>query len=216
MSSRRYADDPDYGRSEPRHSTRRELPRERDRDRVESTRERRIDDRSDRDTRMTDAMDTRMDRLDTRIDSRLDSRMDSRMDTIRTDSRDQRANTASRIDRPDRVVDSHSADPEAEIILQDPTTGQYYRQVRGVPSRSPYAPEERDYDVPSRSRAAMDTSMRVRDPLSLRPENKEYWCPGEGIEREVIQHEICKYLGNDATCRPGRDPQVRRIAGSSW
>lgn len=195
----RYVDDSDYRRSEARHSSRRE-PRERDtRERVESTRERRtIDDRLDRDTRMSDAMDTRM---DTRLDSRMDTRMDSRTDP--------RANTATRLDPPrsDRVMDSRSAESEGVVLVRDPYTGHVYREVRDVPSRSPYAREERD-DFPSRSRTTMDTAMtRDRDPI--RPEYTEYFCPGEGIEREVIQHEICKYLGQDATCRPGRNQDGR-------
>ncbi|KAJ4658490.1 hypothetical protein HRR90_002046 [Exophiala dermatitidis] len=51
-------------------------------------------------------------------------------------------------------------------------------------------------------------SSRDRD--SVRPEYTEYFCPGEGIEREVIQHEICKYLGQDATCRPTRSDEARQ------
>lgn len=31
----------------------------------------------------------------------------------------------------------------------------------------------------------------------------EYFIPGEGISREVIQADICRYLGNDAVVRPG-------------
>jgi len=31
----------------------------------------------------------------------------------------------------------------------------------------------------------------------------EYFCPGDGIGRSVVQREINKYLGNDATFRPG-------------
>ncbi|KAJ5146327.1 uncharacterized protein N7515_000891 [Penicillium bovifimosum] len=31
----------------------------------------------------------------------------------------------------------------------------------------------------------------------------EYFIPGEGISREVIQADICRYLGNDALVRPG-------------
>lgn len=31
----------------------------------------------------------------------------------------------------------------------------------------------------------------------------EYFLPGEGISREVIQADICRYLGNDALVRPG-------------
>lgn len=37
-----------------------------------------------------------------------------------------------------------------------------------------------------------------------RPERQnEYFVPGEGISREVIQADICRYLGNDALVRPG-------------
>ncbi|KAJ9633008.1 hypothetical protein H2204_007398 [Knufia peltigerae] len=224
----RYVDDPDYRRSEPRHSSRRE-PRERDhRDRGDTTRDRDrdrrvVDDRIDRDTRMNDVIDTRMDtridprmdrvntRMDTRMDSRIDTRMDDRMD-IRTDTR---ANTASRLNpRPDRAVDSRSAEPDpSNVLFRDPRTGELYREVRPeATSRSPYAGDDPDYDMPpSRSRTTIDPPV-ARDRDGYRPGGpglSEYFCPGEGIDREVIQHEICKYLGQDATCRPGRNPEGR-------
>lgn len=31
----------------------------------------------------------------------------------------------------------------------------------------------------------------------------EYFIPGDGISREVIQADICRYLGNDALVKPG-------------
>jgi hypothetical protein len=31
----------------------------------------------------------------------------------------------------------------------------------------------------------------------------EYFVPKEGIDREVITADICRYLGNDALVRPG-------------
>merc|ERR1712230_27247 len=115
----RYVDDPDYRRSEPRHSSRRDT-RERDhRERGDSTRDRRVmDDRIDRDARMSDVMDTR-------LDSRMDPRMDSRMD-IRTDPR---ANTASRLNpRPDRTVEGRNVEPDGPgVLYRDPTTGELYR-----------------------------------------------------------------------------------------
>ncbi|KIW56916.1 hypothetical protein, variant [Exophiala xenobiotica] len=209
----RYVDDPNYRRSEPRHSSRRDT-RERDhRERGDSTRDRRVmDDRIDRDARMSDVMDTRLDsRMDPRMDSRMDPRMDTRMD-IRTDPR---ANTASRLNpRPDRTVDSRNVEPDGPgVLYRDPTTGELYREVRReVPSRSPYTGDEPDFEVPpSRSRTTMDPPMS-RDRDGYRPGApglSEYFCPGEGIEREVIQHEICKYLGQDATCRPGRNAEGR-------
>jgi hypothetical protein len=35
------------------------------------------------------------------------------------------------------------------------------------------------------------------------PQN-EYFVPGDGIMQEVIQAEICRYLGNDALVKPGK------------
>lgn len=47
-----------------------------------------------------------------------------------------------------------------------------------------------------------------RDPIRDRPEREparlnEFWVNGEGIHREVMQREICKYLGPEAYSRPG-------------
>jgi hypothetical protein len=39
--------------------------------------------------------------------------------------------------------------------------------------------------------------------LSKRVYYNEYFCPGDGIGQSVMQLEIRKYLGNDATFRPG-------------
>ncbi|KAI1618001.1 hypothetical protein EDD37DRAFT_646818 [Exophiala viscosa] len=204
----RYADDPEYRRD----SRRREHRSERDhghRERVEPARDRRtMDDRIPRDTRMEDVMDTRMDtRIDPRMASRIDprdARIDPRMD-VRTEPR---ASTATRIDpRAGRGMDGRSAEPDGlGQIFRDPVTGEYYREVSQVPSRSPYPPrDERGYDDPPPRRQPVDAPMG-RERESLRPELNEYFCPGDGIDREVIQHEICKYLGQDATCRPGRNP----------
>ncbi|KIX98162.1 uncharacterized protein Z520_06242 [Fonsecaea multimorphosa CBS 102226] len=204
MSSR--YDDRDYRGGEPR---RREREREREpRERVEpAPRERRIIDdhpeRRERDTPMSDVMDIGIDR---RVEARPDPRMD-RMDIARDPTR---ANTARSIDpiRSERTVDSRSVEPP-ERLYQDPATGQMYRQL--PPQRYPPR-EDRDYldPVPPSRRVPMDATMRDRDEPS-RPQLQlsEFWCPGEGIEREVIQHEICKFLGQDATCRPGVDSRGR-------
>lgn len=37
----------------------------------------------------------------------------------------------------------------------------------------------------------------------------EYFVPRDGIDREVISADICRYLGNDALVRPGHY-EVRR------
>jgi hypothetical protein len=84
-------------------------------------------------------------------------------------------------------------------------------------SRSMYAyadKMERD-DVPSR--AYMDDAReRPRPPIDLQSQRREeppsryqeYFLPGEDINREVIQYDICRYLGNDATVRPGQYSDV--------
>jgi hypothetical protein len=33
----------------------------------------------------------------------------------------------------------------------------------------------------------------------------QFWISGEGIDREVITHEINRYLGPDALIRPGKN-----------
>jgi hypothetical protein len=35
------------------------------------------------------------------------------------------------------------------------------------------------------------------------PRQNEYFVPRDGIDREVITSDICRYLGNDALVRPG-------------
>jgi hypothetical protein len=39
----------------------------------------------------------------------------------------------------------------------------------------------------------------------------EYFVPRDGIDREVISADICRYLGNDALVRPGHYEVWRAI-----
>ena len=39
--------------------------------------------------------------------------------------------------------------------------------------------------------------------MAARPIAHEWFVPGDGIDRDVISANIQKYLGNDATSRPG-------------
>ena len=43
----------------------------------------------------------------------------------------------------------------------------------------------------------------------------EYFVPHDGIVREVITRDICRYLGNDALVRPGTYEVSRRLAHCS-
>lgn len=63
---------------------------------------------------------------------------------------------------------------------------------------------ERDRERPRRDRDPRD----ARDPVRDRPEREsarlnEFFVDGDGIHREVMQREICKYLGPEAYSRPG-------------
>lgn len=79
----------------------------------------------------------------------------------------------------------------------------------------PYADQNDRDDPPSRGYPD-DSQDRHRPPIELQPERREepaaryqdYFLPGEGINREVIQFDICRYLGNDATVRPYTHPDV--------
>lgn len=52
----------------------------------------------------------------------------------------------------------------------------------------------------------------------------EYFVPRDGIDREVISADICRYLGNDALVRPGHYdvryflnlPDLSRLATTSF
>lgn len=181
----RYPDE-DYGRGAPR----------RDRDPrdirgVDPRAVRRADDRHD--ITMEDPMDTRMDaRMDTRMDMRYDARVDPR------------GNIPSRMDatRNDRVPDRRQEEP---LYQQDPRAQQYY-PTQPAP-RQPFSPRDEPNELPlSNRRPLIDPSMGItQGPGS---QYNEYFLPGDGIDREVIQYELCRYLGQDATCRPGSHPDV--------
>ncbi|KAL1837441.1 hypothetical protein VTJ49DRAFT_3778 [Mycothermus thermophilus] len=52
--------------------------------------------------------------------------------------------------------------------------------------------------------AGRPPSNRSSQPAAAAPPRQnEYFVPRDGIDREVIQSDICRYLGNDALVRPG-------------
>jgi hypothetical protein len=68
--------------------------------------------------------------------------------------------------------------------------------------------DSQDYDMDeqrsSRTDYTRDTSVscdQIAD-KSMPVGYNEYFLPDAGIDWEVLQHEICRYLGNDATVRP--------------
>ena len=66
-------------------------------------------------------------------------------------------------------------------------------EYRPKGTRDPGRPREREYSSSSRA------------------PNNQFFVDGEGIHREVMQREICKYLGPDALSKPG-DYNVRPFA----
>ena len=211
----------EYGRSDPRrrqepaddrHGRARVEPRER--------REREIVD---------DRMDMRSARGDPR--DRMDPVMDPRIPAARMDARgdpraDPRANAGARLQpaRDQYGVETRArGEPE---LYKDPRTGQLryaatgelYQQV-ARPQRG-YDDDDRmdQDDIPvvrndRRNREVVDAPPRggyaeehYDEPRGTK--YNDYFVPGTGIDREVIQLEVCRYLGNDATVRPFTNKDV--------
>jgi hypothetical protein len=159
--------------------------------------------------------------------------MDTVMDTGRIPSsmRDSaRANTATRLEpRPDRYAMEPPSrrDPPPELYkdprtgeLRDARTGELYQEVPPRPSYPRGEPRGDDrMDRDRMDRDDVPPGRRAREVVESAPprdfdddyrSNKynDYFVPGIGIDREVIQHEICRYLGNDATVRPFTNKDV--------
>ncbi|KAF7514407.1 hypothetical protein GJ744_000177 [Endocarpon pusillum] len=156
--------------------------------------------RETRDTRIDPRAEPRMDpsRIDSRIDPRADPRVDPRADPRllprgdpRADLRDPRVDP--RVDfRPDprEIREARDIrDPRGEPMI-DPRDPRYAMTREPRDHRDPrdvYGRDEMDIDPPTSGRLTA------------------YFLPGENISREVIQADICRYLGADATCMPARN-----------
>lgn len=60
---------------------------------------------------------------------------------------------------------------------------------------------ERDRERSEKHRERENEGRRQMPPPTGR--SHEYFVPKDGIDREVITADICRYLGNDALVRPG-------------
>lgn len=58
-----------------------------------------------------------------------------------------------------------------------------------------------------------DRERDRRNAAAASARTNEYFVPKDGIDREVITADVCRYLGNDALVRPGNyeNPQTRQI-----
>lgn len=54
------------------------------------------------------------------------------------------------------------------------------------------------------SRRDTERERDRRAGASASARTNEYFVPKDGIDREVITADICRYLGNDALVRPGK------------
>ncbi|KAG9499282.1 hypothetical protein J7337_010101 [Fusarium musae] len=81
--------------------------------------------------------------------------------------------------------------------------------------------DERGDDTKQPEEPPTSHSMPGADETSAVPPNEprnsgtgrqnEYFVPREGIDREVISAEICRYLGNDALVRPGHYELLEKL-----
>jgi hypothetical protein len=122
------------------------------------------------------------DRIEPREQRRLDGRESDRIDYPRDGRGDLRATR----DPPSRSVSAYPDQMERD----------------DVPSRA-YMDDARE-----RRRPPVDLQSQMREEASSR--HQEYFLPGEDINREVIQFDICRYLGNDATVRSYQHPDGRQ------
>ena len=108
-----------------------------------------------------------------------------------------------------RAVRSVAPPRDRDDEMMYDTRPSQFAAVREPPGvrRTPY--EGEFDDIPAPVRPVIDPG-RSRD--GPRPNYNEYFLPGDGIDREVIQSEICRYLGQDATCKPGTHDDVRTFA----
>ena len=64
-------------------------------------------------------------------------------------------------------------------------------------------PQARGYGIPPSSTPAPQQILPGDRAYRSSGRRNQYFVPGEGIRREVITADICKYLDNDATVKPG-------------
>lgn len=142
--------------------------------------------------------------------------MDARMDLRTEPSADPRMFGRGPEPRPDLRPDPRSDlrgdirnEPREMRDLRDA------RDLRGEPLIDPRDPrfassrDARDLREirGSRDLYERDEMMDIDPPLSS-GRLTTYFLPGDGISREVIQADICRYLGADATCMPYRNREV--------
>jgi hypothetical protein len=145
------------------------------------------------------------------------------------DLRDRRSRDPQEMSREQDSRDRTDSANQLRIDVPDPDSREYsrdgYSDLRSTRDSAPrrvysYAdPMDRDDVYPPSRRYTDDPRDRNREPIHLQSDFRreepssryqEYFLPGEDINREVIQYDICRYLGNDATVRPYSHPDGRQ------
>jgi hypothetical protein len=84
------------------------------------------------------------------------------------------------------------------------------RQSRSTQySRDSDSSRPTQYSNDSRQSRSTQDSIDSRQIARESSLHRDYFLPGDDINREVISYEICRYLGNDAIVRPYRHPDGR-------
>jgi hypothetical protein len=146
----------------------------------EDTYERDLRDRRGRDPREMQREQDSRERMEAREHRRIDGRDSDRMDYTREGYSELRTTR----DPASRPVYSYADQNDRD---ESPPRG--------------YVDDPRD-----RRMQPIDLQSGRREEPSSR--YQDYFLPGEDINREVIQYDICRYLGNDATVRPYNHPDV--------
>jgi uncharacterized Zn-finger protein len=107
------------------------------------------------------------------------------------------------------TLEKHIAKHLQELALFPISMGSVEEDVLADPlntgSRRSQSPEgtAHDYFEAAESKESDRPNVRHAEEISPRPlPTNDYFLPGEGIDREVITADICRYLGPDALVRP--------------
>ncbi len=156
----------------------------------------------------------REDQMDYAVDPRIGAgRGDPRANqAVRREERERETITAYRDPRTGQLRDARTHELLDTSGRPAARPREDYDDQMMMDRDEPPAPRRRERE---REREVYDSRGAPRDTYddfgrgAARPGYgmNEYFVDGTGIEREVIQHDICRYLGNDATVRKYTNPK---------
>ena len=132
---------------------------------------------------------------------------DMRYDRSIRDSRESRQEQDPRDRLAERERHFRDRPDERERHFRDRPDEREVRPRDALDEREPRRIETRD---PDRMDYTRDGRSDLRTTREFRSKLNDYFLPGKDINREVIQADICRYLGGDATVRPSTHPDGRQ------